>query len=928
MATQNINNFNFNRFDIKLDNSEYFDLTLASDEKSYDEEVVFSNYLIAETDGNRLPINIDLNSAASNPKDYLYWGNFNSGNTATSKNYYNPNNEDLSCYVGYKELCDVGLTMIDTGMYPYMTGQTLYYTMGIDEFMTYNPHYYDRRFKMRQVYDYTNPPNFRFSGNPKETIYNIMSKEDSQVGYYQELYGGFFQGFYKLHGYDYEVFPERVNKGWTMETVIKPRQVDEYHIREQHQTYLNTVYPENAGTFFFFGTRAENKFYHPASGLTQTPENFKCDFDFDTSGGTQWEYQRVTSGLTNCIKTCGCADTANTESHCLLVYPQSGTTVKHNIGPCCSYNTEVPEPPVDPAMDVFSNAMSIRLSGDPKNPRLCVKYIKLTGDCVTTGTCETTGLTYCSGYTINEICSSRGIYDVCGYPVSEAERTKERWVMLTAVFDRYQWYDGCDLLNKGGLGDIREHVYSSSTYGATVNLIQPPQTHEGGKKELPEDVIELNRKWLRQVNDRRGVLRLYVNGYLFMVIEDFEEIIPRELNTQREKQIGVPFNISWGGGTQGLRESLIFQNCEDRYGPYIQDPELMPNNTLSGTSLSGLTTDILMEQNFGGTFMGGISQFRMYVEPLDSSQIQHNFRVLKDRFNLFDYWCPNCLEILSQCYFDFNVDTVTCRFDYAINDIECDFGFNIIDANCDFNFNVTDENCEVDVNVILYPTQTQTPTLTMTPTLTATMTPTLSFTPQPTNDVTSTPLVPTQTPPVPTPTYTPPVPTPTLSQQVYYNYEVGTLKSCCIDGWEEPIEIISSLTTLNLGDIVTIEHDGFVQCFEIITLPTPAIGPPLGLTVINVYETCVECTSENECVYGYGDMTALSCCDDGDALLDAINSTSILNVGDIIQYEGKCYYITVLFGPIGPISPGSNVLYIDSPVYTDCADCINDNPCL
>ena len=60
----------------------------------------------------------------------------------------------------------------------------------------------------------------------------------------------------------------------------------------------------------------------------------------------------------------------------------------------------------------------------------------------------------------------------------------------------------------------------------------------------------------------------------------------------------------------------------------------MPNETLSGTSLSGLTTDIIMEPDFGGTFMGGISQFRMYVEPLTAPEIQHNFRILKDKFNL------------------------------------------------------------------------------------------------------------------------------------------------------------------------------------------------------------------------------------------------------------------------------------------------------
>ena len=47
MATQNINNYYFNRYDIRLDNSSYFDLTLASDERDYDEEVVFSKNLNA-----------------------------------------------------------------------------------------------------------------------------------------------------------------------------------------------------------------------------------------------------------------------------------------------------------------------------------------------------------------------------------------------------------------------------------------------------------------------------------------------------------------------------------------------------------------------------------------------------------------------------------------------------------------------------------------------------------------------------------------------------------------------------------------------------------------------------------------------------------------------------------------------------------------
>ena len=60
MAGQSINSYNFKRFKVKLDTSEYFDITLASDEENYDSEVVFSDKVIAADDGNRLPVYIGM----------------------------------------------------------------------------------------------------------------------------------------------------------------------------------------------------------------------------------------------------------------------------------------------------------------------------------------------------------------------------------------------------------------------------------------------------------------------------------------------------------------------------------------------------------------------------------------------------------------------------------------------------------------------------------------------------------------------------------------------------------------------------------------------------------------------------------------------------------------------------------------------------
>lgn len=638
MPTQNLNSYYFPNYSMTVNHGRYFDLTLVSDERDYDEEVVFSTKLIGENDGNRLPISFDLNNSGSTKQYTINFGDYFDDNTLVSLNYYNPKNLDYSCYTAFTGICDVGLVGTDNGLFNQMSGETLYYIKGINNTYKFDYNYRDSRFKMNPVRSFVKTPNVKFSGRPKDTVYNIVSKTGDTIGYYQELYGGFYQGFYKLFGHDYEVFPERVNKGWSVEMLLKPRITEEFNPNYATEQYLNDVYPSNAGTFFYFGTRSENKYYHTADG---SPES--------DSG-----YTRNTNDLT-CLETCTCSDTGVTNSNCVKVYPTSATTTVHNTG-CncgCASTEQVPLPETDPKFDVLSNALSFQFSGCPLNPSLAVKYIKITGDCVTTGVCETTGVTFQTGYTITTVVTPP-IYDICNLECGDTE--EERWVMISAVFERYKTIEECDLLNLGGLNDLRIETYQSSIDGQSYKLISPPNTHPDGEKEPKVYKVRFDKKWFDELDYRLGTLKLYVNGYLFFVIEDFEEIIPRELNTEKEKQVSVPFNISFGGGTQGLYEHLIFSGCSNPYGPYTQDPELFPNNILSATTLSGLSTNILLEQNFGGTFMGGISQFRMYVEPLSSPQVQHNFRILKDKFDLFDFWCPNCTVIngyMTEGYIDY-----------------------------------------------------------------------------------------------------------------------------------------------------------------------------------------------------------------------------------------------------------------------------------
>jgi hypothetical protein len=377
------------------------------------------------------------------------------------------------------------------------------------------------------------------------------------------------------------------------------------------------------------GARAENKFYHYADGHPK-----------QDSG-----YTRVTSGLT-CMHTCGCASSANTSSQCLQVYQPSGGTITNCLCGCqCQCNTSAQYPEKDPLYDEVSNALSLRLSGDTGSPRLCVKTYRITGGCETTGTCST-GLTYVTGTSVTEWCSSRGIFDDCS---GTTYSNVEHWVQIDAVFERNQWLDTCDLGIKGGLGLLVKDVYFATLEGRSVSLIEPPITREKDYDPASTEVVTFTDMWTEEQKYRLGTLKFYVNGKLFMVVENFEEIIPRLLNVEKEKQIGVSYNISIGGGTQGLHDNLTFSGgCPSSLNDlkYQQDPECLTTHDLNNTIYSGLTTNIKLEEYFGGSMIGDISSFRMYTEPLNAAQIKHNFKILKDKYNLLNPDCPNCRIII------------------------------------------------------------------------------------------------------------------------------------------------------------------------------------------------------------------------------------------------------------------------------------------
>jgi hypothetical protein len=87
----------------------------------------------------------------------------------------------------------------------------------------------------------------------------------------------------------------------------------------------------------------------------------------------------------------------------------------------------------NPLLDTMSNALGIKLCGDPKNPGIGIRFLRFTGGCETTGTC-TTGITYTTGYTITEICTPP-IYPTC-LQVNPAWLDLEHWFQVDVVWER------------------------------------------------------------------------------------------------------------------------------------------------------------------------------------------------------------------------------------------------------------------------------------------------------------------------------------------------------------------------------------------------------------------------------------------------------------------------------------------------------------
>lgn len=499
-----ITNNNFNRLDLRVSKSDYWDFILSKESDPtvmhtggtlYDEKLI--SYINFES-----PESYSDNSAIYSLSGYTWSGS--------------------EQYTQNLNLSNIGFTGIDNGL---ITGATLEHITGSTLTRTG-----DTRLILNVV-----------TGNTGQLQYPITSIENYHDGYIK-LDGGFYQGFFKS-GDNYAVLPDKIGKEMTFEIVLRPS----LPFTSASNT-LNGKYPNNRGFFLYLGTRAENKFWynylrddtnkypisktgqtspiigdiilHTNDGLTLETQN---SFEIETDN-KYLLFNRTTEGFTTDNFPTG-------TTHYVTGISEENVNLYEYFNRTSTGNTtnnvnDVPGlyEPYNVIQDVINNAIGFRLKEDSLTGNTCsIGYRYITSSCE-----ENTD------YIVEEEYSEPGI-------INHDELT------FIAIRLIYNTYDPCSN------------------------------------------------------GDRKFKIYFYVNGSLVLISKELPELTLRKLNDTDEKQEAVAYNISLGGGTQGLADMIGLN--------------------------TGYTTQYLLpiEENFAGTFIGKIYKFRIHDGLMDYTKIKNNY---------------------------------------------------------------------------------------------------------------------------------------------------------------------------------------------------------------------------------------------------------------------------------------------------------------
>lgn len=478
------------------------------------------------------------------------------------------------------------------------------------------------------------------SGNSFQYKYPYSLEDDGKGGYIS-LRGGFLQGFYKLFGHDYQTLPNEIDGEWNLEFVLRRKN------EEINHRILNYNHPENSGFFFYIGTRAENKFWrlydlkNDISDLYDSKNHHDGYFEdgapdlsnvINTDYFSEKEDDELMPKKVGYNSRCNCTnhqyiDDLYSEDSYFDFNTNGGCKIDDYFSDAYTGNYHISE-------DCDSAGYSI--GNEYYEQEISLKDLILTTD---------------NGYELDK----RGYFEIkTDNKFVTFDHTKDGFT--TKTFDPenpYVIYEGRRnwknhnyfiLMNHTSTGyttktiekyleenekkydiykDIRDNAFGLKInedgsieyrYGITDcdNENKYKTEVEVSKPNLipMDEWVTINVRFFilnssdiecgTNVGKRKMKMYVYVNGNLVLISKELPEFRFRELDDAKEKQETVPFNISLGGGTQGLADGIWLN--------YFEKPDYK----------------FPLERDFCGTFIGDIKSFKFYNCFLDYNSINDN----------------------------------------------------------------------------------------------------------------------------------------------------------------------------------------------------------------------------------------------------------------------------------------------------------------
>jgi hypothetical protein len=183
----------------------------------------------------------------------------------------------------------------------------------------------------------------------------------------------------------------------------------------------------------------------------------------------------------------------------------------------------------------------------------------------------------------------------------------------------------------------------------------------------PDDLIT-DPEELKCADRRLGTLTFYVNGRKFWTINDYTEYYFVDVKNDSEKVIGLPYNISWGGGSFGLKHSwhydietyslysgestsYIDSNFVVKHNPLDDDPCLITGAT--GGTGSTFGTIVLSADSTTFSIPNECDSGTTAITVMD---VQYTGTTAQTPSNEYYFEFVDPIELISNRDYDFNFD--------------------------------------------------------------------------------------------------------------------------------------------------------------------------------------------------------------------------------------------------------------------------------